>query len=73
MAKRKTEGQVRAEAWKRWIESDEGKETGTAYDFTQPGYWQYLENRLHHAFMAGCEAMKPAKSPKRKAVQRGTN
>lgn len=41
-------------AWDRFREQNQT--TFEPYDFTQPGYSQYLENRLHRAFTAGFDA-----------------
>lgn len=58
MAKRKPKFKKhpKAIAWDAWIESDEGKGACKAYDFTNPGFWKYLENRLSRAFSAGWDA-----------------
>ncbi len=42
-----------AEAWDKWLESNEGKLATCPDGLIHPSDRQYLENRLHNAFMAG--------------------
>jgi len=58
MAKRKPKFKrhPQADAWDKWIESEDGKRACEAHDFTPAGFWKYLQNRLAKAFSAGWDA-----------------
>lgn len=47
--------------WKAWITGDAGKRASDPNSLgTTLSARNYLENRLHHAFMAGVEAADPS-------------
>jgi len=41
------------EAWRKWLDSDQGKQLTEPDLEPKPGHRRYMENRLHRAFMAG--------------------
>lgn len=51
------EGPAMVKAWKRWLDSAEGKKCADPNTIGNSARWrQYLENRLQMAFYAGIEA-----------------
>jgi hypothetical protein len=45
-----------ATAWDKWLASEEGQKSADAGVLSCKAEKQYLENRLHRAFMAGANA-----------------
>lgn len=66
----KTNGQILAQEWNRWIAGDEGKQTSDVRTLPRSGGSQFLENRLWRAFQAGVKAAEKADAPELKVLER---